>query len=123
MYVYNDMGYYQNEKEVPVYYNNVGFPIYLGRVYGETSGLVGGQKIEDVDGDGEIGNGDLYYIGSALPKAYGGWANEITWKNFDLNILFNYSLGRKMINVASYTLTDPSSGISLKRLSGRRKAI
>lgn len=102
LYVYNDMGYYQNEKEVPVYYNNEGFPIYLNRVYGGNSGLVGGQKIEDVDGNGEIGNEDMFYIGSALPKAYGGWANEISWRNFDLNILFNYSLGRKMINVARY---------------------
>ncbi len=102
IYVFNDQGYYQNEKEVPVYYNNEGFPIYINKVYGETSGVVGEVKIEDVDGNGEIGNGDLYYIGSALPLAYGGWANEITWNNFDLNILFNYSLGRRMINAARY---------------------
>ena len=102
LYVYNDSGYYQNEKDVSVYYNNEGYPIYLDRVHGEVSGQVGEIKIEDIDGDGVIGNGDLYYIGSALPQAYGGWANEISWNNFDLNILFNYSIGRRMINAARY---------------------
>lgn len=51
IYVYNDSGYYQNEKEVPVYYNNEGFPIYINKVYGEMSGMVGEAKIEDVDGN------------------------------------------------------------------------
>ena len=102
IYVFDDNGYYQNEKEVPVYYNYEGYPIYLDRVQGEISGLVGQKKIRDVNGDGVIDDDDMFYIGSALPKAYGGWANEISWKNFDLNVLFNYSLGRKMINMARY---------------------
>lgn len=110
LYVYNDTGYYQNENEIPVYYNSEGYPIYLNRVHGEVSGLVGERKIEDVDGDGEIGNGDLYYIGSALPQAYGGWANEISWNNFDLNILFNYSLGRRMINAVRYATPLSTDG-------------
>lgn len=110
LYVYNDTGYYQNENEIPVYYNNEGYPIYLNRVHGEVSGLVGERRIEDVDGDGEIGNGDLYYIGSALPQAYGGWANEISWNNFDLNILFNYSLGRRMINAVRYATPLSTDG-------------
>ena len=34
--------------------------------------------------------------------AYGGIASEIKWKGFDLNVLFNYSLGRKIINAFKY---------------------
>ena len=110
IYVFEDDGYYQNEKEVPVYYNNAGYPIYLNRIQGEISGMVGEKKIRDVNGDGVIDDDDLFYIGSALPQAYGGWANEISWKNFDLNILFNYSLGRRMINVIRHVTPFNTEG-------------
>ena len=103
VYAFDDNGYYQNEKEVPIYYNNEGYPIYLNRVQGEISGMVGERKILDVNGDGVIDDNDMFYMGSALPQAYGGWVNEISWKNFDLNILFNYSFGRKMINAVRYS--------------------
>ena len=72
--------------------------------------MVGEKKIRDVNGDGVIDDDDLFYIGSALPQAYGGWANEISWKNFDLNILFNYSLGRRMINVIRHVTPFNTEG-------------
>ena len=40
----------------------------------------------------------MYFAGSPLPLAHGGWVNELQWKNFDLNVLFNFSIGRKIIN-------------------------
>ena len=55
--------------------------------------------IADLNGDGVISDKDKYFAGSTLPKAYGGLASELKWKGFDLNVLFSYSLGRKMINV------------------------
>ena len=55
--------------------------------------------IDDLNGDGIISEDDKYFAGSTLPIAHGGIAHEIKWKGFDLNLLFNYSLGRKMINV------------------------
>ena len=58
---------------------------------------MGNYHIEDLDGDYRYA--DEYYAGSALPLAHGGWVNEVRWKNFDLNVLVNYSLGRKMINM------------------------
>lgn len=102
LYVYDDEGYYQTEKDVPQYPNMEGYPEYPNDVIGEVSGLVGEKKITDLNGDGLIDDDDMYYAGSALPKVYGGWAHEISWKGFDLSILFNYSLGRKMINASMY---------------------
>ena len=55
--------------------------------------------LADLNGDGVISDKDKYFAGSTLPKAYGGLASELKWKGFDLNVLFSYSLGRKMINV------------------------
>ena len=56
-------------------------------------------QIADVNGDCYIGPEDGVYIGSSLPKLYGGIVNEVKWKNFDLNMLWSYSLGRDMINM------------------------
>ncbi len=60
----------------------------------------GDLQIVDVNGDGYINStSDVVYIGSSLPILYGGIVNEIKWKNFDLNMLWSYSLGRDMINL------------------------
>lgn len=117
LYVFDDQGYYQKESEVPEYPNVEGYPEYPNKVVGSISGLVGEKKITDLNGDGEIDDDDLYYAGTALPKIYGGWAHEISWKSFDLNLLFNYSLGRKMINAVRYKSALGSQGPVFRDLS------
>lgn len=102
MYVYIDDGYYQSEDEVPVYYDLNGNEKYMGNrstQYG-VSGYVGRQKIRDLNGDGRISDADKAYCGSPAPLAHGGWANELSWRNFSLNMLFNFVLARDMINLA-----------------------
>ena len=100
IYVYDDTGFVQNQKDVPLYSNSDGTVHYMqtpelamGQYY-----IPGMRQIKDIDGDGRIGDGDKYYAGTTLPMASGGWVNELRWKNFDLNLLFAYTLGRKMIN-------------------------
>lgn len=105
MYVYIDDGYYQSEDEVPVYYDLLGNEKYMGALstmYG-VSGYVGTQKIRDLNGDARISDADMAYYGSPAPIAHGGWVNELTWRNFSLNLLFNFVLGRDMINIAQAT--------------------
>lgn len=101
-------GFYESEDEVPRYYKFNGQETFLGDVSTErgVSGLVGFHKLKDFNGDGRV---DQYFAGSPLPVAYGGWVNEIQWKNFDLNILLNFSFGRKMINgrASSMNKTGP----------------
>ncbi len=74
----------------------------------ETFFREGDVNFTDINGDGYIDEFDYVYLGSSLPKLYGGIVNEINIKNWDLNILFSYSLGRDMINGA------PQSSISKK---------
>lgn len=101
IFMYEDQGFYQNDDEVPFTYDQRG---YRYKQYaGGTSGGnpvsrfgAGMRKFRDVNGDGMIGTEDMVYKGSALPLAYGGWVNEVRWKGFDVNVLFSYSLGRKM---------------------------
>ncbi len=100
--VYAEDGFYDSDDEVPINWKIDGSQEYLGTSVDPmtgTSGMVGRQKLLDLNGDGRIGTDDMYYVGTAQPLAYGGWVNELTWKNFSLNMLFNYALGRSMINM------------------------
>lgn len=99
IYAYKDEGLVQDEKDIPVYADRSGNknPLYFGN---QASPMrVGMRKLKDMNMDGCIDDDDMYYAGSALPVVYGGFANEIKWKGFDLNLLLTYSLGRKIIDM------------------------
>lgn len=53
--------------------------------------------------DGTSGTGvtvaDRQVLGNALPKFFGGFNNNITWRNFDAGILFNFQYGNKVLNL------------------------
>lgn len=42
---------------------------------------------------------DRQVVGNALPKFFGGFTNNITWKSFDAGILFTYQYGNKVLNL------------------------
>ncbi len=96
LYVWAHRGFYNSEDEVPRLYKMDGREVFFNGVSTKgISGAVGNYRLLDLDGDGIP---DSYYAGSPLPLAHGGWVNELIWKNFDLNVLVNFTLGRKMIN-------------------------
>lgn len=98
VYAYKDEGYVQREADIPYYYDSRGVkkPLLIG---GENNPLqIGARKLKDQNMDGRIDDQDLYYAGSTLPKAYGGFSNQLTWKGFSLFLHMNYSIGRKVVN-------------------------
>lgn len=99
MKVYKSDGFYNDISEVPVYYtaNKQKQPLHTEAIEGVF--FRGTRKIIDLNGDGKINNDDMYYAESPLPIGHGGWANEIRWRNIDLNIMFTYSLGRHAIKI------------------------
>lgn len=108
IFLYEDDGFYQIDDEIPYLYDKKGnkYKMYVGGTGGGTPSAryeAGTRKILDINGDGMIGVEDMVYQGSALPLAYGGWVNEVKWKDFDVNILFSYSLGRKMYKTYNTT--------------------
>lgn len=106
MYVYAHEGFYSNEEQVPHYYQLNGTEVFEGgvTVKNGVSGQVGNYILKDFNNDNYP---DKYFAGSPVPLGHGGWVNELTWKGFDLNILINYSLGRKMINAKTdFSFTD-----------------
>ena len=58
----------------------------------------GDLKFEDVNGDGYINELDRTNIGSPLPLFTFGWTNTFRYKNLDLSIFLNGSVGNKVLN-------------------------
>lgn len=99
IYTFQDEGLVQSEQDIPHYYNQLGVRTPLHFQNENYPLRVGGRKIKDQNGDGRIDTKDMYYAGSALPLAYGGITNQLTYKGVTLNVLFTYTLGRKMMNM------------------------
>lgn len=59
-------------------------------------------KYRDLNGDGTIDSKDYTIIGNALPKHVGGFSNNFNFKNFDLNVFFQWSYGNEIINSNRY---------------------
>lgn len=75
---------------------------------------VGDIKYKDISGpdgvpDGKIDEHDKTLIGSPLPKFTFGWTNTFRYKNFDLSIFINGSVGNKVMNYTSINLTSMKS--------------
>ncbi|RAV27811.1 SusC/RagA family TonB-linked outer membrane protein [Sinomicrobium soli] len=60
---------------------------------------LGHWKFEDVNGDGVVTPDDRVIIGNPNPKFIFGWNNDISYKQFSLNLFFQGSYGNDMMNV------------------------
>ncbi len=56
-------------------------------------------KYKDLNGDKIINSADYTVIGNGSPKHQGGFNNNFNYKNFDLNIFFQWSYGNDVLNV------------------------
>ena len=101
IYALKTDGYVDYQDEVPVFYNQIGIKAPLASEMGSSTFYKPGDyKFIDVDGNRKItAFDDEVYCGSALPKVSGGIVNEFQWKNFDVNILLSFQLGRHMLNI------------------------
>ncbi|KAA1243393.1 TonB-dependent receptor [Aquimarina sp. RZ0] len=55
-------------------------------------------KFVDQNGDGVINSDDRTIIGRTVPKHFGGFTNNFSYKNFDLSILTQWSYGNDIYN-------------------------
>lgn len=99
IYTYKDEGIVQTEEEIPYYYDMTGkrTALYFGN--SNYPLRVGGRKIKDQNMDGKIDGDDVYYAGSTIPAAYGGILNHFAWKGFTLDVMMNYMISRKVMNM------------------------
>ena len=59
-------------------------------------------RYKDLNGDKTIDSRDYTIIGRGLPVHIGGLNNNLSYKNFDLNIFFQWSVGNDVINANRY---------------------
>ncbi len=71
--------------------------------------FVGDLKFKDVNGDGKIDEQDKTDIGSPLPLFTFGWNNTFHYKNWDLSIFMNGSVGNKLGNYTKMLTTHMNS--------------
>jgi TonB-linked SusC/RagA family outer membrane protein len=57
---------------------------------------IGTMRMKDLNGDGEINSLDRTYIGNPSPKFLFGINNSLSYRNFDMNLVFAGSYGGKM---------------------------
>jgi hypothetical protein len=82
----------------------------------------GDLKFKDINGDGIIDENDQTFLGSPVPKVQLGFNNSFNYKNFDLNVFFNASLGHKIFNQLRVTAENPGSSYGyFKALSNYAK--
>lgn len=61
----------------------------------------GNPIIQDTNGDGKIDPNDRVVLGSFMPKSLWGMTNDFSYRNWDLSIFVQASLGSKMFNAES----------------------
>jgi TonB-linked SusC/RagA family outer membrane protein len=66
---------------------------------------------QDLNKDGAITNADAMVIGNSQPKFFGGVTNRFQYKNFDLSVLFNFSVGNKILNFSKESLVNMGGDI------------
>lgn len=90
-------------------------------------GLEGGKWLYDAKGNVILDKNNMpqksekanLYVGNREPKFTGGWNNNLRWKNWSLNMLWEFRVGGMVYNGTKYAMT--AAGTSA--LSGDRESI
>lgn len=97
-----------------------------GPVFAGVNESSGAPMFQDLDGDGTVdGNpansltsGDFQKLGSGIPAVEAGWTNQLTFKNWDLNVFFRGAFGHSLVNQfrGFYEPIDPGAINSYNRV-------
>jgi len=92
LYGYKAVGVYQTNEEAAEHMHANGYKPSAGDL-----------KFEDRNGDGKLGFEDKQDIGNTIPKVTYGLTANFTYKNFDLNLLFQGIAGSYLYTFNEYT--------------------
>lgn len=103
-YGYQSIGIFQSQKQIDELNaqslaKNPLFPNYQ-----KAGNQPGDRYFADVNGDGHVDATDQTSLGSPLPKFYGGFNVDITYKQFDFNAFFYGVYGNKILNYVQNSL-------------------
>lgn len=67
------------------------------KYYDRASTGAGDYKYKDLNGDGRITDEDREILATPEPKFFGGFMNTVSYKNFNLSVVFQFSQGTKAL--------------------------
>lgn len=102
-YKYEDFDTSVDDKGQTVYKLKAGIPYYTANTQ------PGDPKYKNMDDNLQINDADKVAIGNGQPKHTGGFTNNFTYKNFDLNIFMTWSYGNDILNANRMIFENPSS--------------
>jgi len=103
-YGYKSIGIFQSQKQIDELNaqslaQNPLFPNYQ-----KAGNQPGDRYFADVNGDGHVDATDQTSLGSPLPKFYGGFTVDVTYKQWDFNLFFYGVYGNKILNYVQNSL-------------------
>ncbi|GAA4469724.1 TonB-dependent receptor [Nibrella saemangeumensis] len=101
-------GIFKSTEEANAYVNASGTKIQPNASGGDV-------KYIDVNGDGKIDSEDMTFIGNPNPTFIFGLGNNLSWKNFSLNVLLSGSYGNDILNMTRRILIGGSSNFNVTR--------
>ena len=105
-------GIFQDQAEVDAHNQTIGNAWVGGRKYKDVSSEDNNPEDGKYTGppDGVVDNADRQIIGNALPDFIGGMNNNFSYKNFNLNVFFQWSVGNDIFSYDKTQLTLPTGG-------------
>lgn len=74
------------------------------RTSGQPNAEAGDLRYADINNDGEINDNDRTVIGNGNPPWFGGMSHYFRWRNIDLSLFLQGSLGNDILNFARFDL-------------------
>lgn len=105
-----------NFQITPITYFEEGYPVYYFRGY-QCAGIdkeTGDPQFVDLDGNGIISDGDMGYIGDAIPDFTYGITLSAAWKGFDFTLFGTGAQGNEIFNCLNRS--DYPKGNKVKEL-------
>ncbi|HHU27404.1 MAG TPA: TonB-dependent receptor [Bacteroidales bacterium] len=109
MYGFLYEGTYKKE-DFDITVNDNGVQVYTpkkGEVVYSSESRPGDPRYRDINNDGVINDDDKTVIGQGHPIAIGGLNNSFVYKNFDLSIFFQFSMGNDILNANRMVFENP----------------
>lgn len=97
-FVYDGVYQYDDFNKIPGGYELKNELPATAGLLGTNVRLPGDAKYKDLNNDGIVDDNDQTLIGTPYPKHTGGFNNNFTYRNFDLNVFFQWSYGNKVLN-------------------------
>lgn len=110
-FVYDGVYQYDDFNKIPGGYELKNELPATAGLLGTNARQPGDAKYKDLNNDGIVDDADQTLIGNPYPKHTGGFNNNFTYKNFDLNVFFQWSYGNEVLNANNIFLEGLNGAI------------